>query len=279
MLAHQRHPRGNQLVREYMLRDYAQPKDFESVLYVSQVLQAEGIRIGAEHLRRIMPHNMGSLYWQINDCWPVASWSSIDYFGRWKALQYYARRFYSDLLISPTTQKEYLKLYVVSDRTRPVPAKIRVTLMNFDGTILKSFIRDVNISPLTSRSYFDLRIAELLSGVDVKTVVVYCELLVDGKVVSSHDYFFARFKELSFSKPTIVSEVVRIRTGFRVKLSSDKFAKVVYLSIPDHDGFFSDNYFNLAPGREITLEFRSRVPLSQAEFEKRLQIRSVFDAF
>jgi len=101
MMAHQKHPRGNQLIREYMLREYPQPKDFESFLYVSQVLQAEGIKIGAEHFRRIMPLNMGSLYWQIDDCWPVASWSSIDYYGRWKALQYYARRFYQDLLISP----------------------------------------------------------------------------------------------------------------------------------------------------------------------------------
>src|SRR4030095_2281471 len=88
MMAHQRHPRGNQLIREYMLREYPEPKDFESFLYVSQVLQAEGIKIGAEHLRSIRPHNMGSLYWQINDCWPVASWSSMDYTGRWKALQY-----------------------------------------------------------------------------------------------------------------------------------------------------------------------------------------------
>ncbi|PYS69255.1 MAG: hypothetical protein DMF73_15115, partial [Acidobacteria bacterium] len=101
MMVHQRHPRGNQLIREYMLREYPEPKDFESFLYVSQVLQAEGIKIGAEHLRRIMPHNMGSLFWQIDDCWPVASWSSIDYTGRWKALQYYARRFYNDILISP----------------------------------------------------------------------------------------------------------------------------------------------------------------------------------
>src|ERR1041384_2001652 len=160
MLAHQRHPRGNQLVREYMLRDYAQPKDFESFLYVSQVLQAEGIRLGAEHLRRIMPHNMGSLYWQINDCWPVASWSSIDYFGRWKALKYYARRFYNDLLISPSVQNGYLKMFVVSDRTKPVPAQIRVTLMNFEGATLKSFVRETTVAPLTSRSYFDLRVAE-----------------------------------------------------------------------------------------------------------------------
>ena len=279
MLAHQRHPRGNQLVREYMLRDYPQPKDFESFLYVSQVLQAEGIRIGAEHLRRIMPHNMGSLYWQINDCWPVASWSSIDYFGRWKALQYYARRFYNDLLVSPTSQKGYFKLYVVSDRTRAVPAQIRVTLMNFDGTTLKSFTRDVIVAPLSSRSYFDLRVPDLLDGTHGKNAVVYCELLVNGKVVSSHDYFLAPFKELTFSKPTIMPEVVRIRGGFRLKLTTDKFAKAIYLSVAEHDGMFSDNFFNLAPGREITVDYGSRSPLSLEQFRDRLQIRSVFDAF
>jgi beta-mannosidase len=266
-------------VREDMLRDYAQPKDFESFLYVSQVLQAEGIRIGAEHLRRIMPHNMGSLYWQINDCWPVASWSSIDYFGRWKALQYYSRRFYNELLISPSVQNGYLRLYVVSDRPKAVAAKIRVTLMNFDGVTLKSFVRDVNLAPLTSRSYFDLRIPELLEGTDGKNAVVYCELLVNGKTVSDHDYFFAPFKELTLSKPTIVPDVAGVRGGFSVKLSTDKFAKAVYLSVAEHDGFFSDNFFNLAPGREITVQFRSREPLSIEEFKERLQIRSVFDAF
>jgi len=279
MLAHQRHPRGNQLVREYMLRDYAQPKDFESFLYVSQVLQAEGIRIGAEHLRRIMPHNMGSLYWQIDDCWPVASWSSIDYFGRWKALQYYSRRFYSDLLVSPTVQKGYLKMFIVSDRPKAVPAKLRVTLMNFDGATLKSFDQDVDVAPLTSRSYFDLRVEELLGGTDGKNAVVYAELLVNGKVVSSHDYFFAPFKDLTFSKPAITSEVTPTRGGFSIKLTTDKFAKAVYLSVPEHDGFFSDNYFNLAPGREIRVEFRTRKPITLEQLKERLQIRSVFDAF
>ena len=279
MLAHQRHPRGNQLVREYMLRDYPTPKDFESFLYVSQVLQAEGIRIGAEHLRRIMPHNMGSLYWQIDDCWPVASWSSIDYFGRWKALQYYARRFYNGLLISPSVQKEYLKLYVVSDRTKAIPAQIRVTLMNFDGKVLKNFTRDVSVKPLTSESYFDIRVAELLEGADRKNVVVYCELVADGKVVSNHDYFFAPFKELSFAKPTITSEVTPRRGGFSVTLSTDKFAKAVYLSVAEHDGFSSDNYFNLVPGKAIMVDFHTRVPLTLQQFRERLQIRSLVDAF
>jgi beta-mannosidase len=262
-----------------MLREYPSPKDFESFLYVSQVLQAEGIRTGAEHLRRIMPHNMGSLYWQINDCWPVASWSSIDYFGRWKALQYYARRFYNDLLISPTVENGYLKLFVVSDRTKPLPAKIKVTLMDLDGNVLKNFVQDATIAPLTSRGYFDVRVDELVRAVDPKYSVVYCELIVEGKVVSDRDYFFAPFKELLFTKPGITSEVTPVRGGFSVKLSADKFAKAVYLAVSERDGFFSDNYFNLAPGRPITIEFHSRTPLTLKEFQERLRIRSIFDAF
>ena len=151
--------------------------------------------------------------------------------------------------------------------------------MTLDGVALKTFVRDVNVAPLTSRSYFDLRVAELLEETDAKNVVIYCELLVNDKTVSSHDYFFAPFKELKLSKPTITSEVARTRKGFSIKISSDKFAKAVYLAVPEHDGFFSDNYFNLAPGREMTVEFHSRAPLSLEQFNQRLQIRSVFDAF
>jgi len=281
MLAHQRHPRGNQLIREYMLREYPKPKDFESFLYMSQVLQAEGIALGTEHMRRIMPHNMGALYWQINDCWPVASWSSIDYFGRWKALQYYARRFFNDLMISPTVQDGNLQLYVVSDRVNAVPAKIKLTLLALDGATLKTLERDVSIAPVASRSYFDVKVSELLEGTDKKKAFVYAELLVNGKVVSSHDHFFAPYKEMAFSKPAIKTDVIgaKERSKFVVKVSADKFAKAVYLAVPDHDGFFSDNFFNVAPGRDMTVEFRSSKPISLEEFRKRLQVRSVFDSF
>ena len=279
MLAHQRHPRGNQLIREYMLREYPEPKDFESFLYVSQVLQAEGIRVGAEHLRRIMPHNMGSLYWQINDCWPVASWSSIDYYGRWKALQYYARRFYSNLLISPHVEDGKLRLYVVSDHTKPAPAKLRMALMDLDGNTLTVFSRDVTIEPLTSRSYFDIPVASLLQQRDPKTVMLHCELLIGKTSASSNGYFFSPFKELSLSHPEIASEIVQTRDGFRITVSSDRFAKAVYLSATDHDGFFSDNYFDLIPGKPVAVSYRSRSPLSLSQLRERLKIRSLTDAF
>ena len=279
MLAHQRHPRGNQLIREYMLREYPQPKDFESFLYVSQVLQADGIRTGAEHLRRIMPHNMGSLYWQIDDCWPVASWSSIDYYGRWKALQYYARHFYTNLLISPHVEDGRLKFYVVSDQTKAAPAKIQVALMDFDGRVLKRFDREVMISPLASRSYFDLGVSELLQGTDAKNSYVYCELLVGAQVASAHDYFFAPFKELRMPQPNIRFEVAPTRSGFRVTLNSDKFARGVYLSVLDHDGSFSDNYFDLVSGRPVIVEYHSRASLSLKDFREGLKLRSMVDAF
>lgn len=279
MLAHQRHPRGNQLIREYMLREYPEPKDFESFLYVSQVLQADGIRVGAEHLRRIMPHNMGSLYWQINDCWPVASWSSIDYYGRWKALHYYAGRFYNNLLISPHVEGKDLRIYVVSDQTEPRPAQINLALMDFDGNTLVSLRRDVTIMPLASRSYLDVSVDKLLQGRDARNLMVYSELSVAGQTVSSNGYFFAPFKELLVTQPDITSEIVQGREGFKIMLNSDRYAKAVYLAVTDHDGFFSDNYFDLIPGKPIVVTYRSSVPLSLKVLRERLKIRSMVNAF
>ena len=279
MLAHQRHPRGNQLVREYMLREYPQPKDFESFLYVSQVLQAEGIRTGAEHLRRIMPHNMGSLYWQIDDCWPVASWSSIDYYGRWKALQYYARRFYSNLLVTPRIDNDNLNFWVTSDHTRTTAAKLHIELRDFVGHVLKSLDHDVSIAPLASRSYFGVPVKEMLQGQDVKSCFVYCELSVNGKVASNHDYFFAPFKDLRLPKPAMNLAVAAMPQGFQVAITSDTFAKAAYLSASDVEGAFSDNYFDLIPGKRVTVKFLTLKRLPVSQFRERLKIRSMVDAF
>ena len=279
MMVHQRHPRGNQLIREYMLREYPEPKDFESFLYVSQVLQAEGIKIGAEHLRRIMPHNMGSLFWQIDDCWPVASWSSIDYTGRWKALQYYARRFYNDILISPHEESGNISLYVVSDRLQATAAQLQVSLLDFEGHTLWNQQQDIQVAALNSKSYWNIPIDELLAGKDSKSVFLFTELLVDGKTVSRNEHFFQPYKKLLLPRPQISVQAVRTQTGIRITLSSDKLARAVYLSAPNYPGFFVDNYFDLIPGRKVEVEFRARGPVNLADFQKRLMIRSLADAF
>jgi beta-mannosidase len=279
MMAHQRHPRGNQLIREYMLREYPEPKDFESFLYVSQVLQAEGIKVGAEHLRRIRPHNMGSLFWQIDDCWPVASWSSIDYTGRWKALQYYARRFYSDILISPHEENGQINFYVVSDRLQPTAAQLKMSLLDFEGHTLWNQQREIQVAALDSKSYFSIPVDELLARRDARTVFLLTELMVSGRTVSSNEHFFQPFKNLLLPRPQISMSAIRTQRGFRITLSSDKLARAVYLSSPNYAGFFVDNYFDLVPGRKVEVEFRARAPVNLADFQKRLILRSLADAF
>ncbi len=279
MMAHQRHPRGNQLIREYMLREYPEPKDFESFLYVSQVLQAEGMKIGAEHLRRIMPHNMGSLYWQLNDCWPVASWSSMDYTGRWKALQYYARRFYSEILVSPQEENGNINIFVVSDGLKPAAAQLKLSLLDFEGKNLWSQQKDIEIAALASKSYLTVPINTLLAGKDGKGVFLFTEVLAGGNTVSSNAHFFHPYKDLALPRPQITTDVVPMRGGFKVTLSADKFARAVYLSSPNHAGFFEDNYFDLIPGKKIEVEFRTGGAIPLNDFRSQLKVRSMADAF
>jgi beta-mannosidase len=279
MLAHQKHPRGNQLVREYMLREYKEPKDFESFLYVSQVLQAEGIRVGTEHFRRIRPRNMGALYWQVNDCWPVASWSGMDYFGRWKALHYYARRFFNDVLVSPHESDGRIQIHVVSDRTRQAPAELRVTLMDFAGRVLFDKREDVQIQPLSSSVRLSLDKSELLKGHDPRTVFLDCELSEKGKASAGNRLFFAPFKDLRMPSPEIVTEVTQAGRVLRIRLRASALARGVHLSAGTLDGDFSDNFFDLLPGREVIVEFRPRRDATLAELRRAFKVRSLADAF
>jgi beta-mannosidase len=279
MLAHQRHPRGNQLIREYMLRDFKEPKDFESFLYVSQVLQAEGMKIGTEHLRRIMPQNMGALYWQVNDCWTVASWSGMDYFGRWKAMHYYARRFFEPLLVSPHMAEDKMNIYVVSDFPITKNAGLKVTLMDLSGKELMSRTENIRVEPLKGKSYLSLPVKEILGERDGSDAVLVAELQSDGKTVSQNHYYFKSFKDLKFQKAEIKTEITKNKKGFEISLSADKAARSVYLSGLTGEGVFRDNYFDLLPGRDFKVHFETEKKISVDEFRKKLRVRSLIDAF
>ena len=242
-------------------------------------MQAEGIKFGAEHMRRQMPHNMGSLYWQLNDCWPVASWSSIDYFGRWKALHYYARRFYNPLLVSPRANSGAVDLHIVSDRPEPVPARLVVTLFDFDGRALLTTGKDVNVSPLRGDPYMTVFVKDFLGGRDPKEVFLLSELKVGGRVVSTNTHFFRPFKELTLAVPHVTTSVAATRGGFKLTLTTDSLARAVYLSAPGTEGSFSDNFFDLIPGRPVEVEFRADARTRLEDFRKGLKVRTLADAF
>jgi beta-mannosidase len=279
MLAHQKNTSGNAIIHEYMLRDYPEPKDFASFLYVSQVLQAEGIKIGTEHLRRNRPRTMGAIYWQLNDCWPVASWSSIDYYGRWKALQYYARRFFNDVLVSPHQEGGGVAVYVVSDKTGPIDGELRLRVMTFDGTVLIEKKENVQVAALSSKIYWQLPIEESLiaKGIDPTKVVLATDLVAAGNVVSSNLTYLAPTVEIHLPPAPLKTELTKSGDSYRLKVSSPVLARSVYVTFGEVDAEASDNYFDLLPGQSMEIAINTAV--SEDALRSGLKVMSLVDAF
>ena len=258
MQAHQKNKGGNERILTYMLREYRQPKDFASFVYLSQVQQAEIIKIGAEHLRRQRPRTMGSLYWQLNDCWPVASWASIDYYGRWKALHYYARRFYDDVLISPFLHDDKVDVYVVSDKLQPFPGTIHMRLLDFSGNVLLEETKDVRVPAQSNAIYFSVEKAALSAKADLHKSFLVFDLDVSGKRVSRNLIFFDVMHDLDLPvAPKIETTLSKTSEGYTITLQSTKLARNVYLSFGDLDVETADNYFDLLPGEPVTIRLKS----------------------
>jgi beta-mannosidase len=279
MLGHQKNNEGNSIIHDYLLRDYSEPKDFASFLYVSQVLQAEGIKIGAEHFRRSRPETMGSIFWQLNDCWPVASWSSIDYYGRWKALQYYARRFYAPILVSPHVEDGALKTYIVSDKTDAKPATLRVRVMDFDGKVLLDETDSVDVVPLTSKVYLDWPLKKLADAgaADTSRVFVVAELSAGGARISRNLAYLAPVEEIHLKPAVLKVETTGTAGSYKIRITSPVLARSVYLSASNLDVKLSDNYFDLLPGETVEIVATSTVSLDI--LRSQLKVISLTDAF
>jgi beta-mannosidase len=279
MLAHQKNGGGNKIIHDYMTRYFGEPKDFASFLYASQVLQAEGIKIGAESFRRKRPQTMGSIYWQLNDCWPVASWSSIDYYGRWKALQYYARRFYAPVLVSPHINGGTLLIHVVSDKTTPIQGTLRLRIMNFSGQVIKEITQPVTIDPLASKAYQRVPLVDLCGAdaPDWSGLVGVADFSVSGQEISRNLVYFVPSKQIHLPKSSVQAEIVKAGEGYDVTLSSAVLARSVYLSFGELDAQFSDNYVDLLPKEVKTIHVISAASLDQLRAQ--MKILTLVDAF
>lgn len=280
MQAHQKNKGGNERILTYMLREYREPKDFASFVYLSQVQQAEIIKIGAEHLRRERPRTMGSLYWQLNDCWPVASWASIDYYGRWKALQYYARRFYDDVLISPFLHDGKVDVYVVNDKLETFPGTIHMRLLDFSGKSLFEQTKDIQIAPQSSTIYLSADASELATKGDPHRSFLAVDLMIGGKEVSRNLLFFDVTHALDLPvSPKIATQISQDGKDYVLTLKSEQLARNVYFSFGDQDVQASDNYFDLLPGEQITVRLRSAANLQQLQAAlKTISLTDAFDA-
>jgi beta-mannosidase len=279
MLAHQKSDEGNSIIHDYMIRDYAEPKDFASFLYASQVLQAEGVKIGAEHFRRSRPETMGSLFWQLNDCWPVASWSSIDYYGRWKALQYYARRFYAPVLVSPHVENGVMKVYIVSDQTTEQKANLDVRLMDFEGKVLLEDKRPVTVTPLSSQVFMEWPLDKLAAadGSDPSHVFIDATLAVGDAVISHNLIYLAPTKNIHLKPASLTVDASGRNGSYTIRVTSPVLARDVYLSFGDLDVKLSDNFVDVLPGQTVAVTATSSIAL--ADLKAQMKVISLTDAF
>ena len=275
MRAHQKYDNGNgnKRLMLYITRSYGEPRDFPAFVYLSQVMQANGIQLAAEHLRASRPQSMGSLYWQLNDVWPGASWSSIDYYGRWKALQFHARRFYAPLLIAALRNDGNTTVSLVSDRTMPLAAHWRMRVMDFAGKVLSGHEQAATLPALTSTKVASYTDAQLLQGADPHTSFVVFELVDGDKVVSRNRVFFDEAKNLQLPAPQIRTQLQVAAQGYALTLTAGKLARDVWVSFGDLDAEVSDNAFDILPGQSITLVVRSKATLD--ELQHALQVQNL----
>lgn len=277
MEKHQRNKTANGKIMNYMEQTFLYPTSFDTVLYASQLLQAEAIRYGVEHFRRNRGRCMGTVIWQLNDCWPVASWSSIDYCGRWKALHYYAKRFFAPLMLScaeegiltqdtnpnaePYHVRKSIHLNVANETMSDQEVTVRYALRNADGEILREGSVSLTVPALSSGwlSKEDMEDAELYSN------YVSYEMETEGKVISGGSVMFCAPKHFRFHDPKL-----RVRAeGNELVVTACAYARSVEIINEDDDMLLEDNYFDMNGG-----ERRIRIVRGNPTG---LKIRSVYD--
>ena len=263
MKTHQKHPRGNSLIKEYMLRDFKEPADFESFVYLSQILQADGMRIGMEAHRRARPYNMGTLYWQFNDCWPVASWSSRDYYGNWKALQYTAKRSYEDLLISTVQSTDSISVYLINDKKENLDFDFLSEHIDYNGARMYSKAKFISVNAASSKLIYTLATDDYLYIDSIENrSYLDIQVLQNGEVKARTLHHFVRTKEMDLPYTGISYKVEKDSLGFVLELFSDAFMKDVMISSL-HDGRFEDNYFDLPANEHRRIRFFNDYPMEE----------------
>jgi len=274
MRSHQRSGIGNVTIRDYMNKYYRTPLDFAGFLYVGQVLQAHGIQFAIESHRRAMPLNMGSLVWQINDCWPVASWSSSDYFHRWKALQYEIKRSFEPVIISAYSSGENTCITVVSDKLTDSKSVLELQVIDFSGKRLLTRTLPVVVKANGVTAVLTSKTNELTANTG--GAFLSMTLKTGGVLVAQKNYYFTQPKNLNLPKPVISTRIEKQASNWVIRLKSDVLAKDVYLNSPGVEGFFSDNYLDLLPGKETVLTF---TPAISSQSPGKLELMSLVDSY
>ncbi len=283
MEAHQKCELGNEKIMYYLAQMVHYPYSFENLIYATQLVQAEAIKVSVEHMRRNRGVCMGSLYWQVNDSNPVISWSSIDYHQRWKALHYYAKKFYSPVLCSiDDADKEKLVFNISNEKTVNFVGKLKWRVRKNDTTIVASGEEAVEVKALSALDCLHLTSRKTSLTPDMhKNHYIEYKLVQNNTLVSSGTYMFVLPKQFEYLNPDISCKVIQIGDIYKFSFNSQNFAKSVYIDFDDFDCIFNDNWFDIH-GTEISVIVpRMSLPLNSSadSLMEKIKIKSYYDLY
>lgn len=251
MNAHQKASIGNFLIKKTMALYYKVPEKFEDLIYAGLILQGQGMRHGIEAHRRHRPYCMGSLPWQLNDSWPVVSWSSIDYYGNWKAMHYQIRRAFAPVLVNAIKEGNNLSYYIMSDRLTDEELTLNLELMDFNGKVYRKQKVDGLLPANTSKLFYQEPVEQALAGRDSATTFMHMVVKSKkGEVLSDEIYYFAHPKDQLLPKTPLQWQVKQKKGYCEVTVKADKLARDIFIEVPVQGVRFSDNFFDLLPGQK-----------------------------
>ena len=265
--AHEKHVRGIRQINDFIMRYYPEPMTLDDYVYYSQLSQAYGMEIAIEAHRTAKPYNMGTLYWQLNDAWPVISWSSVDYYGRPKALQYKLKTLYAPVLLSLDPQLS--QVIVTSDLMEGVRGELKVAVCDFNGTALFEQIVKVELTANQNKRCYVEGLSQCLSTLEKQKVYVKLELVDAGNLLSQRFCYLVSPKDLELPEAKLDLSTLTQEGKIIVEVKSDVFAKDVRLSVVSGSGSFSDNYFDLEPGESRQVVFIPEDPKTFFSFSAR----------
>ncbi|MBO4949572.1 MAG: glycoside hydrolase family 2 protein [Clostridia bacterium] len=269
---HQKCKAGNRKILMYLADNYLYPLSFETLVYASQLLQADAIKYGVEHFRRNRGYCMGSLYWQFNDCWPVASWSSVDSNLRYKALHYAAKKFYAPVEMGLFLEGEKLSVNISNETMKDFEGEVRLYVATSDLAVKQEYIEKISVDSLVSKDVLTISV----DMTDKYNTFLYADLYdKNGKFVTRNTQLLCEAKHFEFKKPEIKVDICDIDGGVEFCVSSNVFAKGVYIDFDGIDLVLSDNFFDLTDGKPYILT--SKTEYGAEQLKKAVKIMTVYD--
>ena len=269
---HQKCKSGNMKILMYLADNYLYPNSFETLVYASQLLQADAIKYGVEHFRRCRGYTMGSVYWQFNDCWPVASWSSVDSYGRYKALHYAAKKFYSPVAMGLFLENDTLTVNIANETMKDFNGSVKVYFSDTSFNISKKFCKEISVSKLSSKDVLTVD-AEYS---DKYGEYIYADLYDEkGELIMRQTELFVPPKFFEWKKPTFTVDIQDCDNGVTIDIASDVFAKGVYIDFDACDPVMSDNFINLTNKEKVRIY--AKTEKNSKELYDSLRIISVYD--